>query len=71
MATKGKILERHKALKIQKRKGKERKCAANCGTILSIYNDSKYCDHCLVDQKQVDKMLRQIKNMGEHGNKNK
>ena len=70
IATKEKIAERHKALKVQKRKGKVRKCTANCGTILSIYNDSKYCDHCLIDQKQVDKILKQIKNMGENGNKN-
>lgn len=70
-ATKGKIVERHRALKVQKRKNKVRKCAGNCGTILSIYNDSKYCDHCLIDEKQVEKRLKEIKNMGINGNKDK
>lgn len=70
-ATKGKIVERHKALKIQKRKNKVRVCAGDCGTVLSMYNDSKYCDHCLIDEKQVQKRLKEIKNMGNNGNKNK
>lgn len=70
-ATKGKILERQRVLKRQKRKNKIRTCAGKCGTILSIYNDDKYCDHCLINEKQVDKALKEIKNMGGNDNKNK
>ena len=70
-ATKGKILERHKTIKRQKRKSKTRVCAGNCGTILSIYNDDKYCDHCLINKKQVDKTLKEIKTLGENENKSK
>lgn len=70
-ATKGKIVERHKALRIQKRKGKTRVCSGGCGTILSIYNDDKYCDHCLINKKQVDKKLKEIKHLGDDGNKSK
>ena len=70
-ATKGKIIERHKVIKRQKRKNKTRLCLGGCGTILSIYNDSKYCDHCLIDKKQVDKKLKEIKNLNDNGNKDK
>lgn len=62
-ATKEKIVERHRILRRQKRKNKIRYCAGNCGTILSLYNDDKYCDHCLVDFKLVDKKLKEIKNL--------
>jgi DNA-binding FrmR family transcriptional regulator len=62
-ATKEKIIERHKVLRRQKRIGKERRCAGQCGTILSIYNDGKYCEHCLVDIKQVEKRLKEIKGL--------
>lgn len=69
-ATKEKIIERHKILRRQKRKDKVRYCSGDCGTVLSVYNDSKYCDHCLIDFKLVDKKIREIKNMmGKDENK--
>lgn len=67
-ATRKKIVERHRITKRQKRKNKERKCLGKCGTILSIYNDSKYCDHCVINEKQVDKTLKEIKNLSNDGN---
>lgn len=70
-ATKGKIAERHKFLKRQKRKSKIRRCAGACGTVLSVYNDEKYCEHCLIHQKEVDKILKEIKGLGQDGIKNK
>lgn len=70
-ATKGKIVERQKVLKRQKRRLKERVCAGKCGTVLSMYNDSKYCDHCLINEKQVEKRLKEIRLLGEDGNKGK
>lgn len=60
-ATKEKILERHRVLKRQKRKSKIRYCAGNCGMKLSIYNDDKYCDNCNIDQKQIDKKIKEIR----------
>lgn len=65
-ATKEKILERHKVLKRQKRRDKERICAAGCGTILSSYNDGKFCDTCIVHPKQVEKILKEIKSLMEN-----
>lgn len=70
-ATKEKIVERHKFLKRQKRKNKIRKCAGNCGTMLSVYNDEKYCQHCLIHEKEVNKILKEIKDLGNNGTKNK
>lgn len=60
-ATKEKIAERHKILRRQRRKNKVRYCSGGCGTILSQYNDSKYCDHCLIDEKLLAKKLKEIK----------
>lgn len=60
-ATKEKILERHKVLRRQRRKNKVRYCKGGCGTILSIYNDTKFCDLCIIDEKLVDKKLKEIK----------
>lgn len=69
-ATKEKIVERHKILRRQKRKDKTRYCNGGCGTVLSVYNDDKYCDHCLIDFKLVDKKIKEIKNMmGKDENK--
>jgi len=67
-ATKEKIVERHKVLKRQKRKNKIRYCQGNCGTVLSVYNDSKYCDHCLIDFKLVEKKMKEIKGFMEKKN---
>lgn len=68
-ATKEKIVERHKILRRQKRKNKKRYCQGNCGTILSVYNDGKFCDHCLVDFKVLDKKMKEIKNMMDKNEK--
>lgn len=60
-ATKEKIAERHKALRKQKRNNKERLCAGKCGTRLSVYNNHSFCDNCYVNQKEVNKKIREIK----------
>ena len=60
-ATKEKIVERHKENKRKKNSQKNRLCAANCGTKLSIYNDHTLCNSCYVDKKQVNKKIREIK----------
>jgi hypothetical protein len=60
-ATKEKINERHRILKRKKRKQKPRYCAGSCGMKLSVYNDEKYCNNCLIDRKQVDKKIKEIR----------
>lgn len=60
-ASREKILERYNIEKIKKRVGKNKTCAGGCGTILSIYNDSKMCENCIVNNKKMNKFLKEIK----------
>ena len=60
-STKEKIAERYIATRRQKRSGKKRKCLGGCGIDLSIYNDSGFCSNCNVSEKQVAKMIKQLK----------
>ncbi len=62
-ATKIKIAEKQVINKRKKRHGKDRKCARGCGTILSAYNDSNYCENCSVDNKKVSKALKELKGL--------
>lgn len=61
LATKEKIVERHKILRRRKRQNKERRCAGGCNTILSLYNDEKFCDTCKVNDKLVNKKIKEIR----------
>ena len=65
-ATKEKIENRYNVTRRQKRIGKERKCLGECGQQLSIYNDSKFCPNCNVSEKQVIKMIKQLKGFVEY-----
>jgi uncharacterized protein YmfQ (DUF2313 family) len=60
-ATKQKISDRQRFLKRQRRNGKVRLCQGNCGTRLSIYNDSNVCDNCSINKKEVQKRIKEIK----------
>ena len=60
-ATKIKIAERYQVTRRQKRIGKKRTCLGGCQKQLSIYNDSGFCTDCNVNQKNVNKMLKQLK----------
>ena len=62
-ATKEKILKRHQVLKIQKRKGRSRKCR-NCKESLSIYTDGPLCVFCEIDPLMVSKALKEMKRLG-------
>jgi predicted nucleic acid-binding Zn ribbon protein len=62
-ATKEKIMERYKFNKIKNRQNKERRCSNGCGTLLSIYNNSGFCTACMTSKKQLDKTLKEIKNL--------
>jgi hypothetical protein len=62
-ATKEKIAARHKELRRKKRMGKSRLCSGKCGTKLSMYNDTGYCEYCTINDKDVNKKLREIKEL--------
>lgn len=63
LATKEKVNERYQLKRRQKLAKKQRKCANGCGTVLSIYNDQHYCLSCAIDNKQVDKALKELKGL--------
>ena len=65
-ATKEKIAERYQITRRQKRKGKKRLCLGGCGVQLSIYNDFGFCSNCNVSEKQVAKMLKELKGFIEY-----
>jgi hypothetical protein len=60
-ATKEKVSERYQINRRKKLSKKERRCQNGCGTILSIYNRSGFCNACVVNGKQVDKALKSLK----------
>lgn len=60
-STKKKIVERYQTSKYKNRIGKERRCAGGCGTLLSAYNDESFCNSCLINNKKVDKFIKDIK----------
>ena len=60
-STKEKIAERYLATRRQKRYGKKRNCLGGCGMSLSIYNDSGFCVNCNVNEKLVNKMIKELK----------
>lgn len=65
-ATKEKVNERYKKKKREKLSLKLRLCSNNCGTVLSIYNDTGICGSCVVDDKEVSKALRQLRGLIEY-----
>jgi hypothetical protein len=60
-ATKEKIVERHKEVRRRKRNSKVRMCAGKCNTKLSAYNDHTLCNSCYINQKEVNKKMREIR----------
>jgi hypothetical protein len=68
-ATKQKIVQRYKITKSKERIGKERICAGGCNTNLSIYNDNTFCDTCLINNKKVERFLKEIKGFFDYEQK--
>ena len=62
-ATKHKIAERYVTSQRLKRKNKPRLCAGGCGLTLSIYNDNGFCSNCNINDKEVNKRLKQLKGL--------
>ena len=60
VATKRKIAERYALLRRKRLMNKERFCRS-CGIRLSAYNDDNICQTCVVDPKEVSRVLKQIK----------
>ena len=66
-STKEKVSERYLATRVKNRIGKDRKCKGQCGTLLSIYNNTNYCVSCAAKQDAADKALRQMKGLIDFG----
>lgn len=64
-ATKQKMLERQQKQKLKRRINKKRFCSS-CGCEISIYNEYSTCNNCLIDNKKVDKFLKQMRNLFEY-----
>ena len=69
LATKQKIVQRYRITKAQERIGKDRRCAGNCDTLLSIYNDNGFCDTCMVSNKKLDRVIKEIKDFFDYEQK--
>ena len=65
-ATKEKVSEKYKLKRRHKLSKKIRYCSNDCGTLLSIYNDSVVCGKCSINQKEVNRMLRELKGLIEY-----
>lgn len=61
-ATKEKITERYQLTRITRRHGKPRRCK-QCNQNLSIYNDDQICSACLVNPKEVNDALKDIRRL--------
>jgi phosphohistidine phosphatase SixA len=68
-STKKKIVERYQISKFKARVGKERRCAGGCNTLISVYNDAGFCNSCLVNDKKVDKFIKELKDYFDYEEK--
>jgi hypothetical protein len=66
LATKEKISKRYQESKRRVRSEKERRCAGGCGTMLSIYNDRNFCTSCMVNNKKVEKILKELRGLFDY-----
>lgn len=69
LASKEKIVERNKTEKIKKRIGKERLCAGDCGTLLSIYNNEGICDSCIEHKRKMNSFIKELKGYFDYSKK--
>lgn len=66
LSTKEKVNEKYKIKRRQKLSQKNRKCSNGCGTMLSVYNETGICSACEVDQKKVNRTLKELKGLIEY-----
>jgi len=62
-ATKKKINEKYQKSKVSVRAQKVRRCSGGCNAVLSMYNSNGFCSMCLVNNKKVDQMLKELKGL--------
>lgn len=67
-STRQKVLERQKKQKLKRRMAKKRLCS-NCECEISIYNESTVCNTCMIDQKRVDKFLKDMRYLFDYEKK--
>jgi hypothetical protein len=60
------VNDRYQAKRRAKLAKKKRRCSGGCGTIVSMYNSSGFCSNCMINQKQVDKALKELKGLIEY-----
>ena len=63
-ATKEKIAQKYAIKRRTKMMGKNRKCKT-CGALLSAYNDDNICHACAVNPKEVNKVLKELKDIAD------
>jgi len=66
LATKEKVNERYRIKKRTRHSKKEKRCAGGCGTLLSMYNESKFCSRCMTNNKDVLRALKELKGIIEY-----
>lgn len=59
-ATRAKISARNSQKRRQRLASRTRQCA-QCQTTLSVYNTDNLCGACVINQRQVDKALKELK----------
>jgi len=68
-STKKKVVSRYQLNKAKNRIGKHRLCAGGCNASLSIYNNSNFCDSCLINKKKVEKFIKELKGFFDYEQK--
>lgn len=63
-ATKEKIAARYQISRISRRAGGKTRHCKSCNAELSIYNDDILCNICLINPKDVNKALKEIRGLG-------
>lgn len=66
LATKEKVNERYLFRKRQKMRKSKKRCSGGCDTILSVYNETGFCSQCMVNNKQVNQALKELKGLIEY-----
>lgn len=61
-----KISQRYQINRIKKKSKNKKVCSGGCGTIISIYNESGFCNICMVNDKKVKKMLKELRGLFEY-----
>jgi hypothetical protein len=65
-STKNKVNERYLKKKRKRLSEKQRKCSQGCGTVLSVYNEESFCSKCFVNEKNVNKALKQLRGLFDY-----